>query len=141
MKIQLSIAMDDGTSYEGTAILRPVGASSARRVSSTSSKQKEDPKITTRVDMTLPVRAFVKKHAKGMSGPQKFALLVARLTQGADRAAVDAKTIQRTWNSMTEPMGGAYNPAYSTRAKEKDWVDTPKPRLYAIRPNWKAIFD
>lgn len=90
----------------------------------------------TSLDFSLPVRAFMKRHAKNLGGPQKFTVLLARLSSGKAGAAIGLKEIEKTWNRMTEPMGGRFNPAYTTRAKDNGWVDTPRTGFYALLSGW-----
>lgn len=52
------------------------------------------------IDLDVPVRAFVKKYAKGMSGPKKFTLLLARLAQGDLKAEIALSQIESSWNKM-----------------------------------------
>lgn len=78
----------------------------------------------------------MKRHATGLGGPQKFTMLLARLSGGKTGVAIGLKEIEKTWNRMTEPMGGKFNTAYTTRAKDNGWVDTPRTGYYALRPSW-----
>jgi hypothetical protein len=86
---------------------------------------------------SLNVRAFVKRYGSKLSGTQKFTLLVARLAQGKIGHAVSIKDIESWWNKMKGILGGAYNPAHSTRAKDRGWVDSPKFGVYALSHDWK----
>src|SRR5947207_3415474 len=79
------------------------------------------------LDFELPTRAFVKKYAaRRMSGAKRFVLLLASLTKGKAAVDVPFQDIKRSWDKMTEPMGGKFNPAHTTRAKDNGWIDTPK---------------
>jgi len=89
------------------------------------------------LDFSLPERAFIKRHAKGLKGPQKLTVLVARLANGKTGEAVSFKAIEKAWNRMTEPMGGKFNAAYTTRAKERGWLSSPKTAFYALRSGWE----
>jgi hypothetical protein len=86
---------------------------------------------------SLNVRAFMKRYGSKLSGTQKFTLLVARLAQGKVGHAVSLKEIESWWNKMKGILGGAYNPAHSTRAKDRGWVDSPKFGAYALSHDWK----
>lgn len=89
-------------------------------------------------DLTLPLRPFMNRYAQGISGPRKFALLVARLSGGDSNAEVPGNDIERQWNKMKGLLGGAFNPAYSTRAKDNGWVDSPKMGVYILLPGWEG---
>jgi hypothetical protein len=78
-------------------------------------------------------------HGKGMSGSQRFALLLARLAKGQVTQEISIEQIASAWNRMKSVMGGAYNAAYTTRAKEKGWVDSPKKGVYVLTDSWKEI--
>lgn len=94
------------------------------------------------VDFSSNIRAFVKQYAGGMSGPQKFALLLAYLTKGDSSKRISLEEIQRHWNKMTAKglLGGKFNRFYSATARERDWVSTEKSGLYYLRPSWREIF-
>lgn len=114
-----------------------VAVSAAARARRTSDRKAQRPTRET-LDFSLPVRAFMKRHARRLGGPQKFTALLARLTMGEVGVAKSFKEIKNTWNRMTEPMGGRFNPAYTTRAKDSGWVDTPKTGFYGLRPDWAS---
>lgn len=96
---------------------------------------------TTQVDLDVPVRAFVKKYAKGMSGPKKFTLLLARLAQGDLKAEIALSDIVRSWNKMraSSMMGMNFNRFYPGQAKTNDWVDSGRKGFYKLRPSWRRI--
>lgn len=133
MKVRIVVTDGGGNTYEGEVAL--VAAGGPQPVRRTSGRQPRQP-VRTSPDFSLPVRAFVKRHAKGLGGPQKFTVLLARLSGGKSGIAIGLKEIEKTWNRMTGPMGGKFNPAYTTRAKENGWVDTPKTGYYALRSSW-----
>lgn len=137
MKVRIVVTDDGGHTFEGEATL--VAVTGERRTRRTSGREPRAPARTS-PDLSLPVRAFMKRHAKGLSGPQKFAALLARLSGGKAGAAISLKDIEKAWNRMTGLMGGRFHPAYTTRAKENGWVDTPKTGHYALLPGWgKAL--
>jgi len=94
------------------------------------------------IDFSTPMRAFVKKHSNGMNGPKKFALLVAYLTKGDVSKQVSLVDVVKHWNKMTGKglLGMKFNPVYTGRARESDWVHAEKAGMYKIRPAWKEIF-
>lgn len=87
-------------------------------------------------------RAFVKSHAKGLSGPKKFVLILAYLAEGDVHKDVSLGSIQKLWNSMTSSslLGMDFNLSFSTRAKENGWVDSKKRGIYTLDHSWKTIF-
>lgn len=88
------------------------------------------------VDFSMSLRAFANKHAKGLSGPQKFVLLLARLASGDKSQSIPLGTISAEWDKMTSILGGRFNRFYSNQARERDWVATTKAGSYHLRPNW-----
>jgi len=42
---------------------------------------------------------------------------------------------------MKPLLGGKFNLAYPNRAKENEWVDSPKRGIYVLLPGWKGIFN
>jgi hypothetical protein len=96
----------------------------------------------TQVDLEVPIRPFVKKHAKGMSGPKKFTLLLARLAKGDLKAEIALSEIERNWNKMRSSslMGMNFNRFYPIEAKNNDWVDSGRKGFYKLRPTWRRIF-
>jgi len=139
MKVHVVVTDGDGNTFEGEASL--VAAPSTRPTRRTTrAKPQKKPSARTSLDFSLPVRAFVKRHTTGLGGPQKFTVLLARLSGGKAGVAISLKEIEKAWNRMTKPMGGRFNPAYTARAKDNGWVDTPKMGSYALQGGWtKAL--
>jgi hypothetical protein len=137
MRARIVITDERGDVYQGelTLVSAPVTATGRR---TPRRKEASQHTVQPELDFTLPVRAFVKRYATATSlgGRQKFTLLVARLAQGKAGVLVALSEISSAWNKMTGLLGGRYNPAHSTRAKEKGWVDAPKPGFYTLRPSW-----
>ena len=132
MQAKLTITTEDGITYQGEVRLTPANVDSGVSKSA-------GPIAAFRrdFDFTMPLRAFVTAHgARKMAGPQKFTLLLAGITKGDTTAMVDASEIQKHWEKMTEPMGGKFNAAYPTRAKDKGWVESPKQGIYKLRTSW-----
>lgn len=94
------------------------------------------------LDFEANERAFVKAHARGLSGPKKFVLLLAHLTKGKLGVDVELKNIEKHWNRMTAPnlLDGKFNRFYTNSAKESGWVNTKKQGMYSLRPQWRDIF-
>jgi hypothetical protein len=101
------------------------------------------PVVSSALDFTTPMRAFVKKHTKGMNGSKKFTLLIAHLTKGDLSKTVPLSQIESRWNKMKGKglLGMKFNRLYTSQARERDWVSTAKTGAYHLRPSWKAIFD
>jgi hypothetical protein len=91
------------------------------------------------LDLSLPIRPFIKRHAREASGPQKFTLLVAHVAGGDLGIEVPRGEIEKQWNKMTGLMGGEFNAAYSSRARDNGWVDSPKFGVYKLLPGWKGV--
>lgn len=89
-----------------------------------------------RLDFTKGVRSFVKRYGKGLSGPRKFVVLLARMSNGDVANQVAVSDIQAQWNKMTGLLG-KFNHKFSLVARENDWVETKKPGLYNLRPSWQ----
>jgi hypothetical protein len=78
-------------------------------------------------------------HGRKKGGPEKFALLVAYLATGNLGQEINGEDISAAWNRMTQIMGGKFNPAYTTRAKDKGWVDSPRRGVYVLCGSWTEI--
>jgi hypothetical protein len=90
------------------------------------------------IDFSLPARAFFSQHARLMSGPEKFALVVAYLSKGDETKQISIDEVEAHWSKMTSSLG-AFNYAHPTRAKDRDLVDSPGKGMYQLRPNWRSI--
>ncbi len=80
----------------------------------------------------------MKKYGRDGTGAQKFTLLLARLASGDPSREVTLDAIKNQWDKM-KGIIGKYNPAYSIRAKDEDWVDTKKQGVYVLKPSWKNV--
>lgn len=139
MKARIIVTTDSGTVYTGEVELQASTGSQGTkkvRVQSPKARMPDVPEI----DFVLPVRPFVKKHSGSMSGPKRLTLLIARIADGKTDARVDRSQIVRLWNKMTALMGGRFNPAYDTRARDNGWISSPEPGCYVLRPTWREIF-
>jgi hypothetical protein len=136
MRARLSITDDSGKTFSGEIELLP---------EKTGPKPvKESPKraLGTALDFDLPDRAFVRRYAKDLSGPQKFVLVIAFLAHGSVGKEVPLKDIQRLWNRMTASnlLGYRFNRFYSTTAREEGWVTIRGKGVYTLRNSWKDVF-
>ena len=139
MKVRVVVTSDEGVSYEGETDLVPSssttlkpskqGAKSAGAVARPSA-------IGVAPNFDLPVRAFANRYAKNLSGPRKYAVLVARLCGGKLGQSISPREVERQWRSMTEPMGGAYNGAHLSRAKNEGWIDQPSRESVVLLKDW-----
>jgi len=101
------------------------------------------PEAKAQLDFTMSERHFVKTFGKGLSGPKKFALLVAYVCQGEVGREVALAVVERLWNRMTSDtlLGIKFNRFYPTTAKENGWVVTPKKGVYVLRTSWSEILN
>ena len=142
MRIELTITDEDGNTFSGDAELLQVSGRQRKVKSSEPKSPKQSNsagKGSTSVNLGLPIRNFIKGYSKGMSGPKKFTLLLAKLCNGKTGVAVDVKELAKSWGKMTAFLGD-FNAAYPTRAKDEGWVDSLEMGKYVLRPNWKEIF-
>ena len=116
-----------------------VGTVSSSRVVKRSPKRSHKP---ASLDFGANERAFIKAHARGLSGPKKFTLLLAFLSNGKSGLEIELSEVEKHWNRMTAPnlLDGRFNRFYSNTAKENGWVNTKKKGIYFVRPAWQDIF-
>lgn len=137
MKVHVTVVTDDGKSYAGEVSLALSARGAERRESRRLTRKTASPGRT--VSFSGNERAFMNSHGRKKSGPEKFALLVAYLSKGKVGQEVAGDVISTAWNRMTQIMGGAFNGAYATRAKDKGWIDSPKRGAYALSDSWKDV--
>lgn len=140
MKIDFVLTDDGGKRFEGSAELTFVGGD----VGSRRQRRREvQVRKAAGVDFafSLNLRAFMKKYGRGLKGPSKFTLMLARLAEGDVGRQVAFEDLKAAWNSMKPLMGGAFYPSPSLRAKEHGWVDTPKRGIYALTSSWKEAIE
>lgn len=139
MRISFILTDDSGKQFAGEALLTPVAV--GKRPRRRESGEKAQKPRSVQLSFALNPRAFVKRYGRGLTGPQKFVLLLARLANGDASREVQSDAIEAQWNNMKAVMGGAFYPMYATRAKENGWVDTPKRGVYVLSPTWKEVFE
>src|SRR4029077_1079141 len=133
MRVSVTVLDDQGKAYGGEANLQVVDVSSVVMPAS------GDGQIGfSTLDFNLPVRPFMKKYGSEMSGPKRFTLLLAHCARGAEGVPSNLEELARLWNSM-KGMGGTFNSAYPTRAKDNGWVDSTKTGVYVRLPGWTEI--
>ena len=102
MRVHIVVTSDEGISYEGDAELAPSGASGASGAPPRTRRRAViDLAIQPSVadpDFDLPVRAFAKRYARSLSGPRKYAVLVARLCGGKAGQAISPREVERQWS-------------------------------------------
>jgi len=145
MKATIIVTDDAGNSWKGEFSLAAVHPSNADAITpkkgghaSVSPKSKENSGQRTAPDLSLPLRPFIKRNAQGMSGAKKFTLLVAHLAQGDLDTVVPRVDVEKQWNKMKGLLGGPFNAAHSSRAKDNGWVDSPKFGVYKLLPGWEG---
>ncbi len=139
MRVKLAVTDDGGNVFEGEVDLSPAGApQSAARRRSPASPKPESRLPATAVDLRLPVRAFMSRYARGRTGPQAFALLLARLAEGEIGHEVSVESIRSEWNRTRGIVGSEYATMYATRAKDNAWVDSPRRGVFVLLPDWPA---
>ena len=139
MRATILLTADDGNTYQAEFELFPRdGPSTAARPDTSGGEKDGTP--SRQIDLKLALRPFMKRYGSNLTGSKRFALLVAHLTQGDPTAGVSLKEVARQWNKMKPLMGGAFNAAYSARAREDGWVSTPKVGMYTGCPEWREIF-
>lgn len=145
MRATIVFTDDDGNTWEHELpLVAHRGAGHAAQVTKPAKAKRAEPKRAARseqmteLDFSLPVRPFIKRYTKGATGPRKFAILVARLAKGDAKAEVAFKDIEKQWNKMTQLMGGRFNPAHASRAKDHGWVDSPKHGVYQLLSGWSG---
>lgn len=138
MEARISITTSDGLVYEGTAALSNIDKNKAHKNSSSTgaAAKKASPRLSD-LDFALPIRPFMKKYGVGMSGSRRLVLLVAHLVKGDIGPTVDTSAVQKLWGKMSALMGGAYNPAHASRARDNGWIDSPKAGTLTLLGGWK----
>jgi hypothetical protein len=137
MRALISVVLKDGTVMEGIAEL-----GRARENSQSSGPTQRSARVAGRIaplKFDSGPRPFMKKHGAGLSGPEKLILLVAYFARGKTRSPVSRADVVNQWGKMTAIMGGRYNGAYDTRARDTDWLHSPKAGYFELRPGWEII--
>ena len=139
MQVSIIVVDDNGNTFEGEAELSARRRSLTRPVK-TKVTTKKAANVGTTVNLSSPIRPFVKKHAREMGGAQKFTLLLAHIVKGDTTKEVPRAAIQKQWGKMKGILG-EWNAAHATRAKDQEWVDSPKHGTYILLSGWKGIFN
>jgi hypothetical protein len=142
MHVKIVVTNDEGQTFEGEADLAPAGTRAGRRATRARptpgpAPAAPSPTGDTKVDFTLPRRAFLKKHATG-GGPQKLAILLAHMTKGKTDVPIAREALKKEWNKSKGVLGGvAYHDMYATRATENTWIDSEKWGTFVLRADWR----
>ena len=96
----------------------------------------------SKLDFGLNERNFIRTYARGLSGPKKFTLLLARITKGKTGADTGLGIVRSKWNKMTVKnlMGYEFNLKYPNEAKTRGWIDSKKSGIYHLLNGWMDIF-
>jgi len=109
---------------------------------STKTRKVPVPKLTPKtIDFDIPIRPFLKRYVKGMSGAKKFTLLLSHLVKGDMKKEAALVDIEKQWNRSTSLLKQEFNHFFVAQAKENDWINSTGKGLYVLRPSWKKIFD
>lgn len=97
--------------------------------------------ITKDLDFGIPIRPFVKRYAKGLSGPKKFVLLLAWFVKGDEKKEVSLSDLQVQWEKMkgSSLLGLEFNRFFPAEAHENDWIERVRKGFYRLRPDWRNI--
>jgi hypothetical protein len=134
MRATIIVRDENGVEYHGEVDLAVAGGSSP------SSSQIPVLNRTSELNLTLPLRAFMKKYGTGKSGgAAKFTVLLAYIAQGREDVDVQSSEIERAWKRLTAHLG-AFNRAHPTRAKDRGWVDSKQTGSYRLGPLWRQVF-
>jgi len=136
VKAKITITDDNGNVFEGEANLTFQQGNRARQSVPSRKKARSND-----MDFSAPLQYFMKTNGNGFSGPKKFTLLLARMSNGSTERSkvVEANQIEKTWNKMTRIMGMPYNAAYASRARDNGWIDSPKAGKFHLTTRWREI--
>lgn len=97
--------------------------------------------VSSGLDFSLNERAFIKKYASGFNGQEFFTLITAYQSKGKESAPVELAQIKTTWKGSFGIIGIPYASIFSTRAKDKGWIDTLKGSRgsYTLGKHWQEI--
>lgn len=138
MKAQIALTIEDGTIFEGEVELSPVDKKRQQRKRRESKPTNLSP---SSLNFSMNERAFIKRHAKNLSGSRKFVLILAYLVKGEVGPEIELKDIEKHWSKMTASnlLGMEFNYFYASAAKEDGWADTKKKGFYFLCPTWKQV--
>lgn len=107
-----------------------------------STKKTYTKKINNDINFCLNPRTYVSRYASDKSGPKKFVLVIALLSQGKKDEGISMADIKKIWSKMsTKKLLGKYNDFYANEAKTKGWVDTKEYGLYHLTDEWNQVLN
>jgi hypothetical protein len=142
MKAYIAVTDEDGQVFAGEVeLVASVKAQDQNTQSQRHSRlANSTPGRLSAIDLSLPIRAFAKKHAAGMGGPQKFTLVLAHMAGGDTKKQIVCADVEKQWNRMSGLLGSKFNSAYPTRARDQGWVDSTGKGTYRLLTDWRGIF-
>ena len=117
-----------------------ISATSSIREDLRESRQKTERTYNSKIDFGLNPRAYVKRYAKKLTGPEIFVLILAYAAKGKINQEISLGDIEKLWKRMTGLIGMNFNGAYPVRAKDNDWIDSSKRGFYTLTNSFKGIF-
>jgi hypothetical protein len=139
MRVDVVVTMDDGRVLRGVTNLSAAASVAARE--SRKAEARAPGAGSEPLDFTLPPRAFMKRYARDLSGPIKLTLLIACVAGGKVGAVVTRAEAEKLWNKMEGLLGGGYNGAYDTRARDSGWISSPKAGVFQLREGWEGAIE
>ncbi len=137
MHVKIVVTNDHGQTFEGEADLALAGKRLGRTIPARAPAT-PTPAAVAKLDFKLPLRAFLKMYATG-GGPRKFAVLLARLTDGKTGVEVTRETVEKEWTRNKGVLGGDFQGMYATRSKGEGWTDAGKTRgNFVLRADWRG---
>lgn len=135
MKGTVVITLEDGTVLSGVVQLSKAAATSKPEASSASSHAVAP--SSDALDFSLPLRPFMNDYSDGLSGSKKLALIVAHAAGGELDIPIDRVRVIDAWNNMTGLLGGRFNGAHESRAKDSGYIYVPEPGKFALLKKWR----
>ncbi|OGF28195.1 hypothetical protein A2303_00345 [Candidatus Falkowbacteria bacterium RIFOXYB2_FULL_47_14] len=87
-------------------------------------------------------RPFFKQNVvKKMNGQKKFTLVVAYLAEGKINKQVKLTEVEKTWKKAKKFILTEFHSEYGTRAKDEEYLLSPKQGVYTLADSWKNIFN
>lgn len=113
-----------------------LGDAPAKRTRKPAQPTSPTTRTARQISFEMSTLAFMNKYARGLSGPKKFTLLVARMVKGNTSGQVPYQDVAAQWNKMRTVLGGKCNAAHGNRAKAAGWVDSDKGG-WKLTSSWK----
>jgi hypothetical protein len=140
MKATISVVLNDGTVVEGDVELHPRQDKKPKIAGLLPSPAADKRGDSPSLDFDLEARPFMKRYGMDLSGPERLILLVAHFAKGVMNVPVPRTDVVHQWGKMKALMGGNYNGAYDTRARDTGWLHSPKAGVFELRGGWDKIF-